>query len=131
MNEKRQEVTPQEYERIKALLGADAEMFKRTKLGQYILDRCANASESAMRQLKKADPHDPKEIQHWQNEIWKNESFEIFLDDAISSGHLAMQNLERMEEADGEDDANYPPQYQTPPEEDDGEHFSPPELPGE
>lgn len=128
MNEQRQEVTQQEYERIKALLGADAEMFKRTKLGQYILDRCAIESERAMRELKKVDSRDHEAIQDLQNEIWKNESFELFLDDAIHSGHLAMQNLEKIDEASSEDDINFP---QQPPEEDDGEHFSPPELPGE
>ena len=120
----RQEVTQQEYERIKALLGADAEMFKRTKLGQYILDRCANEAEANTRLLKKADPRDHEAIQHLQNEIWKNEAFEMFLDDAIHSGHIAMQNLETMEAHD--DPNNF-----APPDDDDGDYNSPPELPGE
>jgi len=120
----RQQVTQQEYERIKAMLGADAEQFKRTKLGQYILDRCANEAEKAATRLKKADPRDHETIQALQNDIWKHESFELFLDDAIHSGHLAMQNLEVMEAHD--DENNF-----TPPTNDDGEYISPPELPGQ
>jgi len=120
----RQTVSQQEYERIKAMLGADAEQFKRTKLGQYILDRCANEVDKAVTRLKKTDPRDHETIQSLQNDIWKHESFGLFLDDAIHSGHLAMQNLEVMEVH--EDENNF-----KPPEEDDGDYISPPELPGE
>jgi hypothetical protein len=120
----RQTVTQQEYERIKAMLGADAEQFKRTKLGEYILDRCANEVEQAVTRLKKADPKDEDGIRELQNDIWKHETFELWLDDAIHSGHLAMQNLEVMEAHD--DEHNF-----KPPEEDSGDYISPPELPGE
>lgn len=125
MNERQKEVTQQEYERIKALLGADADMFKRSKLGQYILGITHNAIEVATNQLKKVDPRDHEGIQDLQNQIWKNESFEIFLDDAIHSGNLAMQNLRIME--DHEDENN----FTEPPPDEDGDYISPPSLPGE
>ncbi|MCP4469880.1 MAG: hypothetical protein GY815_04195 [Gammaproteobacteria bacterium] len=120
----RQEVTPQKYERIRAELGADAEMFKRTKLGQYIMDRCAHNVEQFQNELKVIDCDDAKGIRTLQNEIWKHEAFGLWLDDAIASGGAAMQNLEAMEAYD-EDENNY-----VPPE-DDGDYVSPPELPGE
>jgi len=124
MNNQRKEVTMQEYERIKAMLGADAEQFKRTKLGQYILDRCANSVDQAVNRLKAHDPKDAEGIRDLQNDIWKNETFELFMDDAIHSGHLAMQNLEVMEAHD--DENNF-----MPPSNDDDGYVSPPELPGE
>lgn len=121
----RQEVTQQEYERIKSMLGADAEMFKRTKLGQYILDRAAVAVEHFTNELKRIDPTNSVGIQKLQNEIWKHETFELWLDDAIQSGHLAIQNLEAMEAFD-EDENNY-----VAPGDDTGAPIEPPELPGE
>ena len=120
-----QVVTQQEYERIKAMLGADAEMFKRTKLGQYILDRATNNVDKAVLKLKKHDPNDKDGIRDLQNEIWKNETLGMWLDDAIQSGHAAMQNLEAMEVH--EDENNFAP----PAEEDAGDIILPPEMPGE
>jgi len=120
----RQEVTPQEYETIKAMLGADAETFKRTKLGQYILDRAATHVDQYTAQLKSHDPTDAKGIQHLQNEIWKHEAFEMWIDDAIISGHAAMQNLQQMESFN-DDENNY-----MPPDEGSGDYIEPPEMPG-
>lgn len=125
MPSERQEITAQQYERIKATLGADAEMFKRTKLGQYIMDRCAVEVDKAFQALKSTPAEDTEKIRHWQNEIWKHETFELWLDEAINSGHGAMQNLKQMETVT-EDENNY-----MPPPQEGGDLTEPPEMPGE
>lgn len=125
MPDQRQEVTPQEYERIRAMLGNDAEAFKRTKLGQYIMDRAAHHVDQLTKELKRHDPVDTEGIRTLQNEIWKHETFEQWIDDAINSGHAAMQNLLQME-AFTDDENNY-----VPPGDDGGDYIEPPEIPGD
>ena len=119
-----QEVTPQQYERIRADVGMDAETFKRTRLGTFILDHCARVSEKFTAELKRIDCNDAEGVRTLQNEIWKHETFELWLDEAISSGRAAMHNLERMESYT-EDENNY-----VPPEDTGGDYVEPPELPG-
>lgn len=123
----RQEISQQQFERIRADIGIDAETFKRTQLGQYILDHCERVAEEHTKQLKRVDPHDEKRIRDLQHEIWKHESFEVFLDEAINSGQAAIHNLQQME-ANTDDEANY---IEPPRGDRSGDFAEPPELPGE
>lgn len=98
MPEQRQEVTPEQMEVLKAVLGADAETFKRTKIGQYIWGRIANEEEQLIEDLiaaaaKSVEP----ELQRISNEIYKRRTLPLFIEEAIQSGHAAQRNLEQME----------------------------------
>ena len=100
MSDERREVSPEQFEVIKAVLGADAETFRRTKLGQYIYGRIANEEEQLIEELIAADPDDAKKGRDIRNEIYKRRSLPMFIDDAIQSGHSARQNIEQMESSE-------------------------------
>lgn len=97
MTDERQQVSTDQYEVIKAVLGADAEAFKRTTIGQYIWGRIANEEEALIEELVAADPDDAKENRRIRNEIYKRRTLPMFIDEAIQSGHAAQRNLEQME----------------------------------
>lgn len=90
-------VSPEQYEVIKAVLGADAETFRRTKLGQYIYGRVANEEEQLIEDLIAADPEDAKANREIRNEIYKRRIIPKFIDDAIQSGRVATRNIDQME----------------------------------
>jgi len=98
MNNERQEVTPEQMEVIKAVLGADAEAFKRTKVGQYIGDRILNEEEQLIEDLIEAacTSADVKLV-NIALEINMRRKFTLFLEEAIQTGHAAQRNLEQME----------------------------------
>lgn len=94
-----QEISAEEFEQIKAILGIDAKSFQTTKLGRYILDRSKNEEEELIEELivaagKSVDP----ELQRLSNEIYKRRVIPRFLEDAIQAGRAAEQNLRQMEE---------------------------------
>jgi hypothetical protein len=97
MSDERQEVTQEQFEVIKAVLGADAETFKRTKVGQYIYGRIANEEEQLIEDLIAADPEDAKLQREIRNEIYKRRTLPLFIEEAIQTGHAAQRNLEQME----------------------------------
>jgi anti-sigma factor RsiW len=97
MPDERQEVSPEKYEVIKAVLGADAETFRRTSLGQYIYGRIANEEEQLIEELIAADPEDAKENRRIRNEIYQRRTLPRFIDEAVQSGHAAQRNIEQME----------------------------------
>ena len=97
MTDERQGVSPEQYEVIKAVLGADAETFMRTKLGQYILGRIANEEEQCIEELIAADPEDAAANRAIRNQIYLRRMFPKFIDEAIASGHAARKNIEQME----------------------------------
>ena len=97
MSDEREVVLPDQYEEIRAILGADAETFRRTKLGQYIYGRIANEEEQLVEDLIAADPDDHKLGRDIRNEIYKRRTLPKFIDDAIQSGHNAARNLDQME----------------------------------
>ena len=100
MTDERQEVTPEQFEVIKAVLGADAEAFKRTKVGQYIYGRIANEEEELIEELiKAASTSTEPELQRLSNEIYKRRTFPKFIEEAIQSGHAAQRNIDQMESA--------------------------------
>ena len=97
MDDERQEVSPEQYEVIKAVLGADAETFKRTKIGRHIYDRIEMEEEKLVEELIAADPDDVKKGTDLRNEIYKRRTLPMFIEEAIQSGHAARRNLEQME----------------------------------
>ena len=126
----RQELTPQQYERIRADIGIDAETFKRTQLGQFILGHCERMAEEYTSKLKRVDPNNVNLVREYQNEIWKHEAFENFLDEAISSGHAAVNNLQKME-AFEDDENNYVTEPPARGRDFETDFAEPPPMPGE
>lgn len=80
---------------IRAVLGQDAETFKRTKLGQYIYNRIADEYEALLDQLIIADPDDAKEQRRLRHEIYMRTALPKFIEEAIQSGHAAERNIKQ------------------------------------
>ncbi len=99
MNDERHEVSHQEFTKIKAELGIDADTFRRTNLGKYIYDRCKIEEEQAIEELIEADPADVKKGYELRNEIYKHRAMPKFIDDAIRSGRRAEDELRQQEAA--------------------------------
>ncbi len=98
MSDEREEVSPEQFEVIKAVLGIDAETFKRTKLGQYIFGRIENEEGELIEQLiiEACKCSDPKLIQLGLD-IQMRRRLPMFVDEAIQSGHAAERNIKTME----------------------------------
>jgi len=105
MSDKRKEVTHEQFERIRAVLGMDAETFRRTQLGQYIFDRIDVQQDQLIEELivEATKSSDPKMIQLSLN-IQMHRMLPKFIDEAIASGHNAEQNLEQMDAAKAPED---------------------------
>lgn len=98
MTDERQEVSPEQYEVIKAVLGADAETFKRTKVGQYIYGRIENEEEQLIEELIEAALKSADEtVLQLALNINMRRCLPLFIEEAIQSGHAAQRNLEQME----------------------------------
>lgn len=98
MTDERQEVTPEQFEVIKAVLGADAEAFKRTKVGQYIYGRIANEEEQLIEQLiELGTVSSDQKVVNIALDIQMHRRFPLFVEEAIQSGHAAQRNIEQME----------------------------------
>lgn len=98
MTDERREVTPEQFEVIKAVLGADAETFKRTKVGQYIFDRIAQEEEQLIETLiELAAVSSDEKVVNIALDIQMHRRFPLFVEEAIQTGHAAQRNLEQME----------------------------------
>lgn len=93
------EVSPEQFEVIKAVLGADAETFKNTKLGQYIFDRIANEEERLIEELIELalESTDTKVVRRAMD-INMHRMLPKFVNEAIQSGHAARRNIDQMED---------------------------------
>jgi hypothetical protein len=100
MSDERQEVSPEQYQLIKAELGIEGEQFKRTKLGQFIFDTIEREEENLIEDLiATASRSTDAELQRLCNEIYKRRILPMFIDEAISAGRAAEKNLAAMEAA--------------------------------
>ena len=101
MTDERQEVTQEQFEVIKAVLGADAEAFKRTKVGQYIYGRIANDEEQLIEDLilaalKSTD----QSVLNIALNIQMRRQLPLFIEEAVQSGYAAQRNIDQMEAAE-------------------------------
>lgn len=92
------EVSPEEFEVRKAVLGIDAETFRRTNLGQYIYDRISIQEEHLIEELISASPADVAKGAELRADIRMHRMLPKFIDEAIGSGHVAERNIRQMEE---------------------------------
>ena len=97
MEDERQEKPAEQADVIRAVLGADAEAFKRTKVGKYIYGRIADEYEVLLDALILADPEDAKEQRRLRHEINLCACMPKFIEEAIQTGHAASRNIEQME----------------------------------
>jgi hypothetical protein len=74
----------------KAALGKIVEEFQSSEVGRYLIKRAEEAVEDAVEKLKVCDPKDGKVVQSLQNQVWKAESFQQWLADAIIDGANAL-----------------------------------------
>lgn len=71
--------------------GLDVEAFVKSPIGVYLADRAESEINDAMEQLKVADPENPKAIRDLQARIWRADSFQRWLAEAIQDGWQAEQ----------------------------------------
>ena len=91
------EVTPEQYELVRTILGQDAETFRRTKLGQYIYDRVESDEVQLIEELIEASlvssdldmTRRGLTMQRARIRPW-------VIDEAVASGHRASDNIDQM-----------------------------------
>jgi methenyltetrahydromethanopterin cyclohydrolase len=104
MTEERQEVTAEEMETIKAILGLDAATFRRTKLGQYIFDRCEMQEENLVEELIEiALVSTDLNVVRRALDIQMHRMLPKFIDEAVAAGHGAEENIRQQEAAESPD----------------------------
>lgn len=74
-------------------LGLATEQFVKSDVGRYLIGRARGEAEEAIERLKKVDANDPKSIREIQNEIWRAESFQQWLEDTILGGRNAEEQF--------------------------------------
>ena len=77
-----------------AILGRDAQEFVNTDLGQYLVGRANQEKKDALEQLGRVSPWRRNRIRDLQARVWRAESFLIWIDELITSGNQAEQELE-------------------------------------
>ena len=77
-----------------AVLGRQVEDWLKTDIGQYLLARAEERGRIATEKLKVAHVWRKNHIRALQAEIWKCESFREWLNDAMTEGKLALDELE-------------------------------------
>ena len=98
MNDDREEVTAEQFEVIRAIVGMEAEDFRRSKLGKYIFDRNLNEEQELIEELIACDPNDVPKNHSLRSDIQMRRMFEKYVNEAISSGRNAESNLDALEE---------------------------------
>ena len=91
-------MTPEEIEKQKEIiLGERAEEWWGSETGQYVIARSLAEQEELQRQIRSADPEDPKVIRNLQNGMDICEKALIWLNDAIIAGRQAAEEIDALE----------------------------------
>jgi hypothetical protein len=69
-----------------AALGMDVDRFLSTPVGQHLLKRAQEEVHEGVSGLCNADAEDSKEIRKFQNQVWRGESIQQWLAEAIQEG---------------------------------------------
>jgi len=93
-----EEVTREEYDVRKAVLGIDAESFKRTNLGKYVFDRIVVEEKQIIEELIAADPGDLIKNTKLRADIAMHRMLPKFMNEAIAAGHMAERNIRNNED---------------------------------
>ena len=98
MTDKRRKITPEQHERIKAVLGIDAATFKSAPLGEYIFDRIEMQEEQLIEDLiTVASTSTDKHVIQVAMNIQMHRMLPKFIHEAIGAGHAAEKNLHVMD----------------------------------
>lgn len=98
MTDERQEVSAEQFETIKAILGLDAATFRRTKLGQYIFDRIEMQQENAVEELiELAAASSDLTVARKANEIAMHRMLPKYIEEAMQAGRAAEENIQQQE----------------------------------
>lgn len=101
MTDQRIELSPEQFEVQKAVLGVDAATFRRTKLGQYIFDRAVVEEEGLIEKLIQASLQSSDlSITRMAMDIQMRRMLPKYIEEAIESGRLAERNIDAMEGAE-------------------------------
>lgn len=73
--------------------GLNVENFVHSEIGQYLLGRADQEVATAIAKLKKANPNDAEEIRDLQNQIYRAESINGWLAEAVLNGQHAERTL--------------------------------------
>lgn len=74
-------------------LGITVEGFLASGIGKYLIARAEAEIEEAVERLKHVDPEDPKVIRELQAQVYRAESLQYWLAEAIQAGISAEDEL--------------------------------------
>ena len=77
-----------------AVLGKQAEDFLGSDLGKYLIKRAEQEASEAIDGLRRIEAHKADEIRSLQTKLWRAESFQQWLGNAIVEGQEALKMLE-------------------------------------
>ncbi len=80
-----------------AILGQDAQEFINTELGQFLVRRADQEKKDALEQLARVSPQKKNRIRDLQAQVWRAESFLVWIAELITSGKQAEGVLEELE----------------------------------
>lgn len=96
--DERQEVSQQEFDIIKAVLGQDAEAFRRTHLGRYVFDRIQMEEEQLIEDLIEAAlVCGETKVVNIALDIIMHRKLPLFIDEAMQAGRTAEHNIHQAE----------------------------------
>ena len=72
-------------------MGADAEEFVKSELGQKVIELARREVDSAALDMKEVDLKDEKKLREIQNRIWRATQFEGWLQEIIFRGREALE----------------------------------------
>lgn len=81
-----------------AEIGEEARRFLESDIGRLIVGRAQQDIDSAVYELKNANPRDPDKITELQNQIWRGESIISWIAEAIEAGNEALKQYEESSE---------------------------------
>ena len=76
-----------------AQLGVEAESFKSSRLGQYMVERAKGEIIDASELLCTVEPEDVRQIMHLQNQVYRANSFISWLNQLIEDGNFVIQEM--------------------------------------
>lgn len=90
----KRDIDPKDPVVRQASFGAVVDSFIRSDIGVYLIQRAEKEVETAVEELKRVDAKDGKAIEKIQNRIWRAESIQQYLGDAIMAGAEALKILD-------------------------------------
>ena len=76
-----------------AQLGVEAESFKSSRLGQYMVESAKDEILAASELLCTVDPYDREQIEKLQNEVYRANSFISWLNQLIEDSNFVIQEM--------------------------------------